>query len=423
MQFPRFGLIKQRFPQHPEPATEAWLDAELKRTGLLSPVKKGHKVAITAGSRGIDGMPEVLAILVKEVLALGGEPFIYPAMGSHGGGEAKDQVAVLKHLGITPETVGAPILSELNYVEIGQVAGLTPVVVDKAAVDADHIIIVNRIKEHTEHTSKAESGLRKMTVVGLGRQRGAESFHHLAVNITYYKAINAIAGLIYDKLNVLGGIALLEDHFGRLRRLEAVPTDDIFDREPALFAESKKYKPKLPVDHADILLVDEIGKEISGTGVDTKVVGRIMNTYEEECDTPRITRIIIRDLTPQTAGNAVGIGLADFTTQRVIDQIDLQKLAVNCITAASPEKGRIPIAMPTDKAAFEAALRTIGIWTPDKVRVLWMSNSKQLAWVAASEAVIRDCVERSDLETADQRFDLPFDAQGDLPRLMTLIPE
>ena len=421
MEFPRFGLIRQLFPQHAEPETEAWLDAELERTGLLRPVRKGQKVAITAGSRGIDGMPEVLAKLVKEIMALGGEPFIYPAMGSHGGGEAKDQVSVLKHLGITPETVGAPVLSELNYVEIGQVAGLTPVVVDKAAVDADHIIIVNRIKEHTEHTSRAESGLRKMTVVGLGRQRGAESFHHLAVNMTYYKAINAIAALIYEKLNVLGGIALMEDHFGRLRRLEAVPTNEIFDREPALLAESKKYKPKLPVDQADILIVDEIGKEISGTGVDTKVVGRIMNTYEEECGTPRITRIIIRDLTPQTEGNAVGVGLADFITQRLMEKIDFQKLAVNCITAASPEKGRIPIALPTDKAAIEAALRTIGIWSPDKVRILWMANSKQLSWVAASEAVIRECSGRDGLETSDRRFELPFDAEGGLPRLMTLV--
>ena len=422
MDFPRFGLIKQIFPRHPEPEPEAWLDAELRRTGLLEPIKKGHRVAITAGSRGVDGMPRVLAKLVKEVMALGGEPFIYPAMGSHGGGTAEDQVAILRHLGITPDTVGAPILSELNYVEIGHVAGLTPVVVDKAAVTSDHIIVVNRIKEHTEHTSKAESGLRKMTVVGLGRQRGAESFHHLAVNITYYEAINAIAGLIYEKLNVLGGVALLEDHFGRLRRLEAVPTAEILDREPALLEESKRYKPKLPVDHFDILIVDEIGKEISGTGVDTKVVGRIMNTYEEECDTPRITRIIIRDLTQETAGNGVGIGLADFTTQRVIDKIDLQKLAINCITAASPEKGRIPIAMPTDRDAFEAALRTIGIWTPQKVKIVWISNSKKLEWLAASEAVIEDCRNRSDLKTAGQLFTLPFDARGSLPRLLTLAP-
>jgi hypothetical protein len=422
MDYPRFGLIRQRFPESPKPDPKEWLWAEFERTGLLKAVKKGHRVLLTAGSRGIDSMKDVLAACVEAVRSAGGEPFIYPAMGSHGGAKAAMQVKVLTHLGITEQSMGAPIYADWDIVEVGRAEGGVPVYADRAAVDADHIFIVNRVKEHTEYMGGTESGLLKMAVVGLGRQPGAETMHRLAVNLTFYKAIHAIAKVLFRELNILGGIALLEDHRNQLRRVEVVPARDVFDREPKLLKESQQYRAKLPFDQLDILLVDRIGKDISGSGFDTKVIGRIMNIYEKECETPKITRIVFRDLTEGSEGNATGLGLADYTTRRVVDKIDVEATRINCMTGGSPEKGRIPITLPTDRAAVDAAFATIGLWTPETVKVAWIPNTKDLEWLAVSSALLKSSRNRSDLEVMDEQFDLPFDAEDALPYLVALLP-
>jgi hypothetical protein len=422
MDYPRFGLIRQRFPESPKPDPRGWLWAEFERTGLLKAVKKGHRVLLTAGSRGIDSMKDVLAACVEAVRSAGGEPFIYPAMGSHGGAKAVMQVKVLTYLGITEQSMGAPIYADWDIVEVGRAERGVPVYADRAAVDADHIFIVNRVKEHTEYMGGTESGLLKMAVVGLGRQPGAENMHRLAVNLTFYKAIHAIAKVLFRELNILGGIALLEDHRNQLRRVEVVPARDVFDREPELLKESQQYRAKLPFDQLDILLVDRIGKDISGSGFDTKVIGRIMNIYEKECETPMITRIVFRDLTEGSEGNATGLGLADYTTRRVVDKIDVEATRINCMTGGSPEKGRIPITLPTDRAAIDAAFATIGLWTPEKVKVAWIPNTKDLEWLAVSSALLESSRNRSDLEVMDEQFNLPFDAEDTLPYLVTLLP-
>ncbi len=421
MQFPQFGLVRQNYPESTEPQIGKWLADELKRTNVFSKIKPGDRVLITAGSRGIDSKPEVLRCLVQEVKAAGGNPVIYPGMGSHGGGTAAGQVEVLQHLGITEKTVGAPIYNDLGYVEINHPISPIPLYADKAAAEADHIILVNRVKEHTEYMGDTESGLLKMAVVGLGRQQGAEAMHHLAVNISYYKAIHAVATALFDRLNILAGVALIEDHRNTLRRLEVIPAAEIFDREPALLEESRATKPKLPFEELDVLIIDEIGKEISGTGADTKVVGRIMNIYEKECTSPKILRIIIRDLTEDTGGNAIGIGLADYITKKVFQKIDFEKTALNSITGGTPEKGRIPIALPTDLAALETAFRTIGVWKPETVKVAWIENTKHLEWLAASTALLESCAGRKDVQVRKERFSLPFQADGSLPRLETFL--
>ncbi len=423
MNYPQFGLIRQRFPKHPRPDPKGWVSAELDRTGLLKSIKKGNKVLLTAGSRGIDSMKDVLAACVQAVRAAGGEPFLYPSMGSHGGAKAAMQVKVLTHLGITEESMGTPIYSDWKMVEVGRAQGNVPVYADRAVVDADHVLIVNRVKEHTEYIGDTESGILKMAVVGLGRQPGAETMHRLAVNITYLKAINAIAEVLFKELNILGGIALLEDQRNQLRRVEAIPASEVFDREPELLRESQQHRAKLPFDQLDILLVDEIGKDVSGSGFDTKVIGRIMNIYEKECETPKITRIVFMDLTEGSEGNASGIGLADYTTRRAVEKIDFEATAINCITASSPEKGRIPLALPTDKAAVEAAFGTIGLWEPETVRVAWISNTKDLEWLAVSSALLESARGREDIEVRDTLFDLPFDATDSLPGLVTLLPK
>jgi hypothetical protein len=422
MRLPHIGFIRQLHEEDSVSDTQAHVMKELTGSRLLNPVKAGDSVLLTAGSRGIDCMVDLLAACVRAIRDKGGKPIIFPSMGSHGRGEPEGQVKVLEHLGITEQTVGAPVYGRMEMVRIGTVNDTVPVYTDKVVVEADHVLLINRVKEHTEYIGETESGILKMAVVGLGRHLGAESMHQLAVNITYQKSITAIARVLFDQLNILGALAILENHGNQLRRVEPIPPGDIFDREAELLKEAMRYKPKLPFEDLDILIVDEIGKEISGTGVDTKVIGRIMNIYERDCDTPRITRVIIRDLTEKTEGNAVGIGLADFTTQRAVDKIDFDALNTNCITAVTPEKGRIPITLKTDKAAIEAALKTIGLWTPESVRIAWISNSASLEWLAVSKKSIDLVRDRGDISVENGLFEFPFDPDGNLPRLAQILP-
>ncbi len=421
MEYPKFGLVRQKFEKEIPADPRTMVRRELERSDLLAPVGRGDKVLITAGSRGIESMNEVLGTLIAAVKEHGGEPFLFPAMGSHGRGDAAGQVEVLRHLGITAANVSAPIYSGFDVVEIDRVLETVPVYADRAAVNADHILIVNRVKEHTEYLGETESGILKMAVVGFGRQPGAETMHKLAVNISYVKAIHLIAASLFRNLKILGGVALLEGHLNRLRRVEAIRPDEVFAREPALLEESKLFKPKLPFPELDILLIDEIGKEISGAGLDTKVVGRIMNIYEKECQTPKITRIIVRDLSEASGGNATGIGLADYTTRRAAQKIDFEATAMNCVTAVAPEKGRIPLAFASDRGALEAAFKTIGLWTPERVRVAWIANTRDLEVLAVSSALLE--ARRGELEVCEGAglFDLPYDASGNLPHLRDLL--
>jgi hypothetical protein len=421
MEFPRFGLVRQNFPPSRNLDPKQCALDELKRSELLEPVRSGQSVAVCAGSRGIDAKPGVLAGVIEAVKARGGRPFVFPAMGSHGGGTGPGQVDVLAHLGVTESSVGAPILDRTAPEPIGEMDRGAPVFADRAAIEADHIILVNRVKEHTEYTGPTESGLIKMAAIGLGRQPGAESVHRLAVQITYYQAIQAAAKVLFDRLNILGGLAILEDHHNQLRRLEAVPAASLFDREPDLLAESRKFKPKLPFDELDLLIVDQIGKEISGTGADTKVVGRIMNIYEAEVEKPHITRIVIRDLSQHTAGNAIGLGLADFTTRRAVEKIDFEATAINSITGGTPEKGRVPLAMENDRQAVESALRTVGLRTAQDLKAAWITDTKSLDALALSQALMSQAGEMDQLIPIGNPFQLDFDADGNLPRLKDLV--
>lgn len=419
--YPKFSLIKQVFEPAPAQNLEQTVREQLQEKGLLERIRSGDKVLITAGSRGVHGMVRVLKACIESIQDVGGEPFLCPAMGSHGSSDPQKQVEVLAHLGITEQSIGVPIYSEMHMVPVATVAGDQPVWVDQAAVDADHILLVNRIKEHTEYIGRTESGLMKMAVVGLGRQRGADVMHRLAVNISYEKAIHRIAEVLLDKLNILGGVAILENQLNQLRRIEVVPRSALAAREPELLEEAKGFKAKLPFAELDILLVDQIGKDISGAGMDTKVVGRIMNIYEKECASPRILRIIVRDLSAKTAGNAIGLGLADFTTTKAVRKIDFEALSVNCITARAPEKGRIPIALGSDRAALDAALNSIGIWNPDSVRMVWIRDTASLAWMGVSKALLGDLRDKRGIEQWGENFDLPFDDKGNLPDFMQVV--
>jgi hypothetical protein len=416
-----FHIAEQGFSSAPPLDVAASVRKELGRVGLLDDVKPGQTVLLTAGSRGIDSMVQVLATLSREIRKRGAKPLILPAMGSHGGGTAQGQIEVLRHLGQTETTLGAPIHDQLESVQIGSTDKF-PVVADRVAIHSDHIILVNRVKEHTEFIGTIESGLLKMAVVGLGRAAGAEAMHQLAVKRTYQKAIIDIARVLFEKLPVRGGIAILEDKNNTVRRIEAVPAADVFEREPHLLDEARGYHAFLPFDDLDVLLVDEIGKEISGAGFDTKVIGRIMNIYEKECEKPRITRIALRDLSKKTGGNALGLGLADFVHKRIVDKMDPAMTALNAITACAPEKGRVPIWFNSDREMVEAAFLSIGPWDPDSVRAVWIINTADLKELAVSRALIGEARSHG-LKVSKDSFRLHFNAKGNLPGLRKVLAE
>ena len=382
----KLGLVRQAFPASQRPNIEKRLAEEFVRAGFAAKIKPGHKVLITSGSRGIESMLEVLQNLVKLVKSVGGIPLMLPAMGSHGGGTAEGQVDVLAHLGQTEATLGAPIYTDYQPAQVGEVFDQIPVFVDKAvlAESTDHVILVGRVKEHTEFCGPIESGLLKMAVVGMGRIAGATSMHLAAVKYTYAETIKAMAQTIFDNAPVLGGIALVDDQHNVLRHLEAVPAAEIASREPELLVMSQHIKPKLPWDALDILLVDEIGKDISGAGFDTKVIGRLMNIYEKPLTVPAITRIVTRRISEKGGGNAIGLGLSDFITQRLYDAVDFEMTRINSVVAVSPEKGRCPIVAPDTKAALKLALETVGPWKASSLSMAWIQNTKDLEYIAVT---------------------------------------
>ena len=376
-------------------------------------------MVITAGSRGIEAMTEVLRELAALVRGLGAEPLILPAMGSHGGGTPRGQIELLEHLGQTPASLGAPIHDRMTPTAVGEVFGLAPVYVDAAALKpaADHVILVGRVKDHTEFIGPIESGLLKMAVVGLGRVAGATSMHRTAVTKTYTVTIKAMAEVIFQAAPVLGGIALVDGFHSRLHHLEAVPVDRIFQREPELLVMSQRHKPKLPFDRLDVLMVDEMGKNISGSGLDTKVVGRIMNIYEREPERPRVTRLVTLRAAEHGGGNLLGVGLNDFITQELADRIDWEMTNVNAIVSNLPEKGRRPIVRPEARSALAAALATAGLFRPEDLALAWITNTNELEYLAVTPALWAQAADRADLTQIRPPAPPPFRPDGGLPRL------
>jgi hypothetical protein len=328
-------------------------------------------------------------------------------------------VEVLAHLGQTEETLGAPIHHEYSPVVVGEVWPGCPVYVDAAALPdrADHVILVGRVKEHTEFSGPVESGLLKMAVVGLGRVDGATSMHSAAVRYTYSETIQAMAKVIFQAAPILGGVALVEDYRNVLTHLEVVPANEIAQREPELLVLSQKTKPKLPFDCLDVLLVDEMGKDISGSGLDTKVIGRIMNIYERELTSPRIIRLITLRMSDKGGGNAIGLGLSAFVTRELADQVDPEMTRLNSVVAVSPEKGRLPLVCPEARSAVSEALATVGPWQPETLALAWIINTKDLEYLAVSPALLARAGSRLDLEVLSPAEPLPWTAHGRLPRL------
>jgi len=418
MNYPKMYRLQQNIDAPKVKNIENTLVAELDSLNLRSRIKPGMRIAITAGSRGIANIARIMKYLVQSIKEHSADPFLIPAMGSHGGGTAEGQREMLKSLKITEESVGAPILSSMEVVEIGKSSFGFPVLVDKYAAEADGIIVVNRIKPHTEFEGPIESGLFKMMAIGMGKHAGCKEVHKQTVNYGYREVIPEIGSIILKKMPVLFGIGIVENIYDETAYIRAILPVDFLAEEKRLLALAKRLMARLPFEKMDVLIVDEMGKNVSGTGMDTNVIGRIMFIGEREPETPKITRIAVLDLTEETHGNAIGIGLADFTTKKLLNKINYEATAINAIAANTPEKGRIPIALPTDKDAVETAINTIGAVDPESVRLVHIKNTLEMGKLDISEAFWKEAKERKDLMLVKELGPLSFDQAGNLQSVL-----
>jgi hypothetical protein len=380
-------------------------------------IEAGQLVCLAVGSRGIDRIAEVVRAAVAAVRALDADVFAVPAMGSHGGATPEGQLEVLASLGIREDTIGCEIRSSMATVQIGEVAGGIPVFLDRHAHDeADVIVPINRIKPHTDFTGPVESGLLKMIAIGLGKQRGADAFHGQGFS-TFAELIPAVAELTLARMNIPFGLALLENGYARLRRIEAVPVARMYASEQELRDEADQYLARLPMTELDVLIIDRIGKDISGLGMDSNVVGRYYTGPTGQ--PPSIQRIVVRDLTDETEGNAVGIGMADVVLRRVADRMDRTKTYMNCITAKTPEGARIAMMVDTDREALDIAIACCLKVDPARARVARIVDTKHLEWFYASESVLADLKSSGSSDIAGPVGPITFDAEGrfvdDLP--------
>jgi len=408
---PRLVKVRQSFerPQVADVAGE--LVHKLGAGGAFARVKKGDRVAITAGSRGITGLPLVLKTIASEIRKAGGEPFLFPAMGSHGGATAEGQRDMLAGMGITEETVGAPIRASMETVEIGVSSNGFPVHLDRFAAEADGIVVVNRIKPHVAFRGPCESGLMKMIVIGMGKQKGADTCHELGFG-TMAENLQTMGRVTLAKAKVLCGVALLENAYHETARVEVLPGDEIPVREPALLEEAWRLYPRLYFDRLDVLIIDEIGKDISGTGFDTNVVGRYHTPYVS--GGPTITRIACLDITARSHGNANGLGILDFTTRRAFDKFDFDNTYPNSLTSTVPTSVKIPMVLKSDRQAIQAAIKTCNILKKAEVRLTRIRNTVALDEIAVSENLLGEVRSNARLAVAGEPFALGFDANGNL---------
>jgi len=392
---------------------------QLRKKGLHDKVKPDMRIAITAGSRGIAQYPEILATVVEEVKKAGGKPFLVPAMGSHGRATPEGQVEVLRSLDVTPETVGAPICSSMEVEEIGRLDNGATVCVDRIALKADGIILVARVKPHTDFKDKIESGLMKMMAIGLGKQKGAETIHWYQSE-GYHRLLPLAAKMIMKKAPILLGLAVVENAYHEIAIVKALEPDEIEEGEMKLLEKAKELLARLPFKEIDVLIVEEIGKNISGVGMDTNVIGRFWLHGESDPRTPKIKRIVVLDLSDETHGNASGIGLADLTTKRAVSNIDYDATFINCLTGGSPEADKIPVFLPNDRDAIAMALRTCGPVDPKKAKVVRIRNTLELErlWISESlaEMIKRDKALSERIELLGEPREMQFDVLGTLAK-------
>jgi hypothetical protein len=413
---PSFFRVRQTFESPRVADIPAEVRGQLASLKLEERIKPGQSVAISAGSRGIANIAVITKAIVDHTKSLRASPFIVPAMGSHGGGTAEGQRKVLESYGVTETFCGCPIRASMETVVVCQTGEGFDVHFDRHAFEADHVIVVNRVKPHTGFSGDLESGLMKMMLIGLGKHEGAKVYHRAIQDYSFGQIVRSVAGRVLESCRIAAGVAIVENGYDETASIQAIAPGEFEAREKELLVLARTLMPRLPFEHVHLLVVDEIGKDVSGSGMDTNVVGRKFHDHAAaKNEFPKVKRIVVRGLSKATHGNAAGIGMAEFCTRRVIEEINIEATRINCLTAGHAPAAMLPLDYPTDRAAIEAALPTVGLVEPEAAKVLWIRNTLELREVECSASYLEEARKRSDLEVLTDLRPLPFDAAGNLP--------
>ncbi|WEK55036.1 MAG: lactate racemase domain-containing protein [Candidatus Cohnella colombiensis] len=411
---PKMVKIRQSFDETKLGDPIGELKKQLQSSEAMKGIAAGQKVAVAVGSRGISRIDELTKTVIDELKSKGAEPFIVPCMGSHGGATDKGQTEVLAHLGIDEERMGCPIRSSMEVVELDRLPNGLPIYCDKiAATEADAIVVINRIKPHTAFRGQIESGLLKMISIGLGKQKGAEACHQLGFK---YMAENvpAMARVMMNKLPISFGVAIVENAYDQICRVEVLGTDVMEEREKELLVEAKSRLPKILFDEFDVLVIDYIGKNISGDGADPNITGRYPTPYAH--GGPEVNKMVVLDLTPESKGNANGVGTADFTTSRLVEKTDWPGTYANGLTSTVCAPTKQATTLANDRDAIKAAIKTCNILDYTTCRLVHIRDTLHLGTIEISENLVAQALRHPRIEVIEGPYEWTFDEEGFLPK-------
>ncbi|WNF36297.1 lactate racemase domain-containing protein [Bacillaceae bacterium IKA-2] len=411
MKFPKMAKVRQNFHASSVENIQLTVEEQFQQVKADEKIKTGMEIAITVGSRGIANIPLITKCVADEIKKRGATPFIIPAMGSHGGATAEGQIEVLEGLGVTKESTGCEIRSSMDVVHIGDTSAGIPVYIDKHAYNADGIIVMGRIKPHTDFKKDIESGILKMASIGMGKHKQALALHTFGIE-GIRDMMPEVGKVAIEKSNTLFAIGIVENAHEETAIIEAIEPQQVEFRERQLLREAFQLMPSLPFKELDILVVDEIGKNYSGTGMDTNIIGRIRVLGVKEPATPSIKYLIASNLSEASHGNALGIGLADLTTKRLFDKIDFQKMNENVVTSTFLDRAKIPIILDNDQEALIAALRANWGVTVEQARIARIANTLHIGELYVSEVVYNEIKNNDDIEVLKELEDMEFESNG-----------
>lgn len=411
MSFPKIAKIRQKFEVESLDNIPVTITEQFQHVKAEDKIKPGMEVAITVGSRGIANIPLIVKSVADEIKKLGAKPFIVPAMGSHGGATAEGQVEVLDGLGVTEESTGCEIRSSMEVVEIGVTSAGIPVYLDKHAYHADGIIIMGRVKPHTDFKKDIESGVLKMASIGIGKHKQALALHTYGIK-GIRDMMPEVGKVAIKNSKTLFGIAIVENAHEETAIIEAIEPERIEERERELLIKAFDMMPSLPLEEMDILVVDEIGKNYSGTGMDTNIIGRIRVLGVEEPKKPSIKYVIASNISEASHGNALGIGLSDLTTKRLFEKIDYQAMNENVVTSTFLDRAKIPIVLDNDQEALKAALRANWGVASVEARIVRIPNTLHLGELYVSEVIFNELKDKENIEVLEDLREMKFDEDG-----------
>jgi len=404
--------VRQKFSQQRIADVESTIIAQIRALAPTLPIRPGQSVALACTSRGLADYASIVKGVVAGLKEIRLKPFIIPAMGSHGAATVSGQKKVLETLGIKESIVGAPIRSNMEVVTIGEIRQGVPVNIDRLAFEADHIVPINRIKEHNGFEADIQSGLMKIMVIGLGKTEGAKRYHQAMVSYGYHNVILESARTVLEKSKILFGVGSIENAYHQVADVGVFKKEEIEDREKAFLAKYKSIKAGLPFDFAHVLMIEEVGKEISGRGFDTKVAGRIGSHLSPDPEKPDIKRIMVSDLTDLTNGNATGLGPADAITRRLYNKIDHNTTTINYLVGAQLEIAKTPLILENDRDALTACMMTVGLIPYAEQKIMRVKNTLYLDEVDISQAYASELADRNDLEIIKPARPLRLEGDG-----------